>query len=79
MLVGGQVVALRVLLFGRWCLLVFCGVSGGNAMINVSRTVRTLVELMSLFFNTPYIWIAAFLAPFVLSFHEFIVLFSLSS
>jgi hypothetical protein len=54
MLVGGQVVALRVLLFGRWCLLVFCGVSGGNAMINVSRTVRTLVELMSLFFNTLY-------------------------
>jgi hypothetical protein len=30
LLVGGLLVALRVLLCGRWCLLVFCGVFGGK-------------------------------------------------
>jgi hypothetical protein len=37
---------------------------------------RTLVEFISLFFNTPYTWIAAFLASFGLSFHDSLVLFS---
>jgi hypothetical protein len=36
MFVGGRVVALRVLLCGRWCLLVFCSVFRGNTIIDVS-------------------------------------------
>jgi len=36
---------------------------------------RTLAQLMSLVFNTLYSWTAAFLAPFVISFHDFLVLF----
>jgi hypothetical protein len=37
---------------------------------------RTLEELISFFFYTLYIWIAAFDSPFVLNFHDFFVLFS---
>jgi hypothetical protein len=31
--VGGRVVALGVLLYGRWFILAFCGACGGNKMI----------------------------------------------
>jgi hypothetical protein len=37
---------------------------------------KTLAELMSLFFSTLYSWTAAFLAPFVFSFHDYLVLYS---
>lgn len=39
-MLDGLVVALNVLLCRRWCLLVSCGVSRGNAMIEASRTTR---------------------------------------
>jgi hypothetical protein len=38
-----------------------------------------LVEFKSLAFNTLYIWTATFLAPFVLRFHDFLVVFFASS
>jgi hypothetical protein len=38
---------------------------------------RTLVKLKSFFFNTLYIWAVAFVAPLVLSFLDFFVLFLL--
>jgi hypothetical protein len=47
--------------------------------ISFENRERTLSELKSLLFSTLYIWIAAFLAPFVLSFHDFFVLFSPSN
>jgi hypothetical protein len=40
---------------------------------------RTIEELISFFFYSLYSWTAAFLAPLVLSFNDFIVLFSSSS
>lgn len=39
---------------------------------------RTLAQLMSLVFNTLYSWTTAFLAPFVISFHDFLFLFFFS-
>jgi hypothetical protein len=55
MLVGGRVVALKVLLCEKWCLIVFCGVSEGNRVLD-ERNVRcfedcerTLVELVLIF------------------------------
>jgi hypothetical protein len=35
-----RVVALKVLLCGRWCILVFCGVFGDNEIIEVSKIAR---------------------------------------
>ena len=40
LLVGRQVVALGVLLWGRWCLLASCGVFGGKEITDVLRTER---------------------------------------
>jgi hypothetical protein len=37
---------------------------------------RSLVELESFFFFTFYTWTAAFVAPWKLSFHNFVVIFS---
>jgi hypothetical protein len=37
------------------------------------------MELKSFFFNTFYFWTTGFVYPNLLSFHDFIVLFSLSS
>jgi hypothetical protein len=34
----------------------------------------TLEEIKSLFFNTLYLWIAAFVYPLVFSYHDFLVL-----
>jgi len=39
---------------------------------------RTIEELISFFFHSLYSWTAAFLAPLVISFNDFIVLFSSS-
>jgi hypothetical protein len=40
---------------------------------------RTIEELISFFFHSLYSWSAAFLAPLVISFYDFLVLFSSSS
>jgi hypothetical protein len=40
---------------------------------------RTIEELISFFFYSLYSWTAAFLAPLVISFNDFLVLFSSSS
>jgi len=40
---------------------------------------RTIEELISFFFYSLYSWTAAFLAPLVISFNDFQVLFSSSS
>jgi len=40
---------------------------------------RTIEELISFFFYTLYSWTAAFLAPIVISYYDFLVLFSSSS
>jgi hypothetical protein len=47
-LAGGWVVALGVLLYGIWFLLVFYGACVGNVMIDSSRTKKG--RLRSLFF-----------------------------
>jgi hypothetical protein len=36
----------------------------------------TLEEMKSLFFNTLYIWIAAYISPLMVSYHYFLVLFA---
>jgi hypothetical protein len=38
---------------------------------------RTLKGIMSLFFNTLYLWIAAFVSHLVISYFDFLVLFIL--
>jgi hypothetical protein len=40
---------------------------------------RTIEELISFFFYSVYSWTAAFLAPLVISFNDFLILFSSSS
>jgi hypothetical protein len=40
-------------------------------MIEVSKIARILEELWSFLFYTLYIWTATFVAPLVLSFHDF--------
>jgi hypothetical protein len=40
---------------------------------------KTLEELKSLIFYTLYLWTAAFISPLVISYHNFLVLFSPSS
>ena len=42
MLVGGMLVALKVMLCGRWSLCAFCAVYGGNGMINILRAAKGL-------------------------------------
>jgi hypothetical protein len=39
---------------------------------------RILEEIKSLFFNTTYIW-TAFVSPLLINYHEFFVLFALTS
>jgi hypothetical protein len=40
---------------------------------------RTMKELKYFYFNTLYLWTAAYISSLVLSFHDFFVLFSSSS
>jgi hypothetical protein len=40
---------------------------------------RTIEELISFFFHSLFSWTTAFLAPLVISFNDFLVLFSSSS
>jgi hypothetical protein len=37
---------------------------------------RTLEEIKSLFFNTMYLWTIAFVSPLVISYHNFLFLFT---
>jgi hypothetical protein len=46
---------------------------------SVVDRVRTLEEIKSLFFNALYLWITAFVFPLVISYHDFLVLFALTS
>jgi hypothetical protein len=39
---------------------------------------RTIKELISFFFHSLYSWTAAFLAPIVINYYDFLVLFSSS-
>jgi predicted transcriptional regulator len=48
----------------------------GNAMIDSSRTMK---ELLRNSFHSLYSWSAAYLAPLVFSFNDFLVMFSSSS
>jgi hypothetical protein len=65
-----------VLMCESWCFLASCGVFGGKEMTKVVDCERSLVELESFFFFTFYTWTAAFVAPWKLSFHNFVVIFS---
>jgi hypothetical protein len=40
---------------------------------------RSLEDILSFFFHTLYLWIAAFLSPLMISYDDFVVRFSLSS
>jgi len=70
------VVTLGVLLCGRWFILTFCGACGGNEMIDISRTKKGRLRSSLLFFFSLFSWTAMFLAPLVISFNDFFVLFS---
>jgi hypothetical protein len=61
--VSRLVVALKVLLYGRWCLLVSCGVFGGNPMIAVLRAARGCWQSLCPYFFNLYIWTIVFLTP----------------
>jgi len=78
------VVAFEVRSCGRCSLVAFCGACGGNAMIDSSRTKKEPLRksfffFFFFFFYFLYSWSAAFLAPLVFSFNDFLVLFSSSS
>jgi hypothetical protein len=76
---SGWMGALRVLSCGRWCPLAFCGAIGGKETIeNFEDREKKLEELKSFFYSL-YTWTAVFLAPMVISFNDFLVLFSHSS
>ena len=77
--VGGQEVVLGVLWCGRWSLFACCGVCGGREMRNVLRILRGPWRSLSLFFFISlFTWTLAYLAPLVINFPEFLVIFSSS-
>jgi hypothetical protein len=68
LLVGGLLVALRVLLCGRWCL-TSCGAVGGKRMIEILRTARGCLRNLCPFSSILlYLWAAAFISPLVLGY-----------
>jgi hypothetical protein len=73
------VVALRVQSCGKWFFVAFCGACGGNAMIDTSRTKKEPLRNSFPFFHSLFSWTTAFLAPLVISFNDFLALFSSSS
>jgi hypothetical protein len=52
--VGGRKVIRGALLFGKWSLIVLCGVFEGSVTINVSKTRRDFERSSSIFFFTLY-------------------------
>jgi hypothetical protein len=73
--VGGRGVVRGALMFGRWSLIVLCGVFGGSKIIDVSRTRE---ELLHFFPDTLFTWTTDWLAPPVISFVDFLSFFSIS-
>jgi hypothetical protein len=78
LLAGGRLVALGVLLCGKLCLLSLCGACEGNEITKISNQERTLKELKCLFFYSLFTWTTVFLAPLVISFNDFLIIFSSS-
>jgi hypothetical protein len=74
---GGRVVTLKASLFGKWSPYVLCGVFGASETIDASRTPRDLLRNSFIFFFSPFFsWTAGWLAPRVISFSDFLFLFS---
>lgn len=48
-------------------------------MTNFENKERTLVEILSSFYETLYLWTAAYVSPLSISYSHFLVLFALSS
>jgi hypothetical protein len=75
LLAGGRVATRGVRLFGKWFLFALCGIFGGSVM--ALRTSRGLMKSYSIFFPfTLFTWTAGWLAPRVISFVDFLSLFS---
>jgi hypothetical protein len=80
------VVVFRVLLCGKWLPFALCSACGGKEMIEVLWRSSSPFFLFSFFFFNYYYdyflsftWTAAFLAPLVISFSDFLVPFSSST
>lgn len=67
-------VALGVLLGERSFLPALCGACGGNKMIDISMTKKGRL-ISSLLFSL-FSWTTAFVGPLVISFNDFLILFS---
>jgi hypothetical protein len=66
-----------VLLCGRWFLLALCGACGGNDMIETSKTKKGHLRSSELsFFILCTLGLLDSLTPLVISFHDFLILFS---
>jgi len=59
MIVGGPLASQRVLQCEKWCLHASFGVCRGKWMIKTEDKERTLGEILSLFYETLYLWTAA--------------------
>jgi hypothetical protein len=75
MLVDRLLAVLGVLLYGRWCRFLWC-LWGERNDRSFDDRERTLEEIKSLFFNTKYLWTAAFISPLGISYHDFLFLFA---
>jgi hypothetical protein len=73
------VVALGVRLCGRWSLVASYVACGGSATIDSLRIKKEPLSSFLFFFLSLYSWTAAFSAPIVINYHDFLVLFSSSS
>jgi hypothetical protein len=45
-------------------------------VVSMEDKERTLEEIKSLFFNTLYLWTAAFVSPLLISYHDFLIIFA---
>jgi hypothetical protein len=73
------VAALGVRSCGRWSLVALWCLWRERNDRHFEDKERTTEGLISFFFHSLYSWSAAFLAPLVFSFNDFLVLFSSSS
>jgi hypothetical protein len=71
MFVGGLVAAIGVLVCGRWCLRLFCGVY--EEMVEILRIVRGHWRRSFFFFKILFLWTFAFVYFLVISDHDFLV------
>lgn len=72
------VVSLEEKKCGRWCLRVCCGVFLEKEKTCFEDRERSLEEIKVLFFYTSYFWTVAFISLVVISYPNFLVLFSSS-